>query len=595
MAKSWMDDFPEVNTGASAPAVKNPAKSAGAQSSDWMSAFPEVGVSPSTARSSGPSSGAITPVASPTGASTQGVGGTIKDAAAGLGAGVGKVALGAQNLVGEGLNALGATRAGEWLMADAASGKAKLSAELQPYRESSPMAVNVGEVAGEFAATLPVGGLIGSSIKGAAALGAAPKALVPLAEAIGSSGITGSNLATRALGGAVSGGASAALIDPETVGTGAAIGAAMPSVVRGVSRLISPVASTDAGVQMLMREGVQPTIGQTLGGGFNTLEEKATSLPILGDAIAAARDRAREQFNTAAINRATDPIGVKVAGAGHNAVGGAGEAISKAYDDAASKVKSFAFDPQFTQDLGQLRTMSQALTPQLQKVFEKKLDDVLLRKTTNAGGLLGSAYKSVDSELGQVARRYRASSVASEQELGDAMAQLQSLLREQAGRSNPAFAAAMKQADTAYANLVRVEGAAKSAINSKGIFTPGQLLGSIRQADQSVRKRAVSRGDALMQDFGTAGQNVLGDKVPNSGTADRLWLGAGALATGALNPAIPAALVGGAAAYSAPAQSLLRAAVARRPPTAKAAAGAFERAATMLAPGSIPIGLQFQE
>lgn len=525
----------------------------------------------------------------------QDAGNALKSGAAGVGAGVGQVALGAQDLVGKGLTALGATKAGNWLTSDAAAGKANLQTELQPYRDASPTAANIGEVGGQIAATLPVGGLIGGGLKGVAALGAAPRILAPLAESVASSGVTGSNLATRALGGAISGGASAALVDPESAGTGAAIGATVPSVVRGIGRLISPNASTNEGLQLLMREGVQPTIGQTLGGGIGRAEEKLTSVPILGDAIAAARGRAQQQFNNAAINRATDPIGVKVAGAGQDAVGDAGKALSKAYDDAAAHVTAFNFDPKFTQDLSQLQGMTQTLTPQLQKVFDQKLNDVLLRKTTNAGGLLGAAYKNVDSELGQVARRYRGSSVASEQELGDAMAQLQGLVRQQAERSNPAFAEAMRQADQGYANLVRVEGAAKSAINSDGVFTPGQLLGSIRQSDQSVRKRAVSRGDALMQDLGNAGQQVLGNKVPNSGTADRLWLGAGALATGALNPVIPAGLVGGAAAYSAPVQSLFRAAVASRPQAAKAVAGSFEKAATYLAPGAIPLGLQFNK
>ena len=58
-------------------------------------------------------------------------------------------------------------------------------------------------------------------------------------------------------------------------GIGAATGAAIPAVLGGIARVISPKASVNPNVQLLKKEGVQPTIGQTLGGRWNSLEEKA--------------------------------------------------------------------------------------------------------------------------------------------------------------------------------------------------------------------------------------------------------------------------------------------------------------------------------
>ena len=49
-----------------------------------------------------------------------------------IGQGVGNVALGAQNLLGMGLEKLGAEQAGKWLQQDAASGKAKMQGEIAP-------------------------------------------------------------------------------------------------------------------------------------------------------------------------------------------------------------------------------------------------------------------------------------------------------------------------------------------------------------------------------------------------------------------------------------------------------------------------------
>jgi hypothetical protein len=146
----------------------------------------------------------------------------------------------------------------------------------------------------------------------------------------------------------------------------------------------------------------------------------------------------------------------------------------------------------------------------------------------------------------------------------------------------------MKAADTAYANLVRVEGASKNALQSGGLFTPGQLGSAVRQADQSVRDRATARGTALMQDLAGAGQSVLGNKVPNSATADRLMLGAGGLGAYALNPAIPAGLLGGAGLYTSPIQSLLRGAVTARPQAAQAVRNTLLQAS----PGFVPAGAQ---
>lgn len=377
------------------------------------------------------------------------------------------------------------------------------------------------------------------------------------------------------------------------IAIGAAAGGAAPLVVGGLSRVISPKASTDPALQLLKQENVTPTIGQTLGGRFNALEEKMMSVPVVGDAIANARGRALEQFNKAAIARATDPVAGKVEGVGQQAVKEAGDLIGQAYDDALSQLKFIRFDQKFAQDAAQLKSMAQGLTPPMRSKFERLYNDVLGGRVSTSGTMLAETVKKVDSELGQMASRYGRSSVASEQELADATKQLQALLREQVARSSPQASASLKAADKGYANLVRVEGAAKAAKNNEGVFTPAQLNMAIQMADNSVRKRAVSRGTALMQDLGSAGQKVLGNKVPNSGTAERLMYGGGALGGGfMINPAIPAGLLAGAAAYTPPAQALLRAAVSSRPQLAEPVAEMLYGASPALGPALGLLGLE---
>ena len=94
-----------------------------------------------------------------------------------------------------------------------------------------------GRIGGQIIGTLPVGGLVAEPIKKAAQLAPSlARFLTPLATSIETAGFkTGMKpgiaaLPARVAGGAVSGGASAGLVNPEDAGTGAAIGAAIPTV-----------------------------------------------------------------------------------------------------------------------------------------------------------------------------------------------------------------------------------------------------------------------------------------------------------------------------------------------------------------------------
>jgi len=67
-----------------------------------------------------------------------------------------------------------------------------------------------------------------------------------------------------------------------------------------------------------------------------------------------------------------------------------------------------------------------------------------------------------------------------------------------------------------------------------------------------------------MQDLGTAGQDVIGNKVPNSGTASRLMTPAAIMAA-FTNPKVLASTIAAPILYSSPVQRGLVAAVTARP------------------------------
>lgn len=372
------------------------------------------------------------------------------------------------------------------------------------------------------------------------------------------------------------------------IGLGAGFGAAIPAIAAGISRVISPNASVNPNVQLLKQEGVTPTVGQSLGGWANTAEEKLMSVPVLGDAIASARGRAREEFNNAAINRATAPIGQKIEGTGQQAVKEAGDAISAVYDKAKNALGAFRVDQQATKDLNNLRFMAQSLPK-----TERATVETYFKNYLNQPAMTAEAFKELDSKLAKDVARFAGSNDAYQQKVGEVLAQARTTITDSAKRANPQAAALFKQADEAWANLVRVEGASKAAKNAEGVFTPAQLNGAVKALDSSVRDRATARGTALMQDLSNAGQQVLGNKVPNSGTADRLM--ATALAGGAayMSPATLAAILGGAAAYTRPLQGLLSGAVTARPQMAQPVAQALENASPYLVPLGAQVGTGF--
>lgn len=164
--------------------------------------------------------------------------GLLTSAAAGIGSGVGRVAMGAQHYVGKALGAVGADHAGNWLVTDAAQGRAKLAGEVAPYKAANPITTGVGELGGEIIATLPVGGLLGGAAKAAGA--------TRLGTAIATGGMgTGAtvapglapaaaNMVLRMAGGAINGGVTAGLIDTDSAGTGAIVGAALPPAMKAV-------------------------------------------------------------------------------------------------------------------------------------------------------------------------------------------------------------------------------------------------------------------------------------------------------------------------------------------------------------------------
>ena len=369
-------------------------------------------------------------------------------------------------------------------------------------------------------------------------------------------------------------------------GTGFIAGGAVPVVTGGLSRVISPNSTRNADLNLLKKEGVKPTVGQTLGGNWNRLEEKMTSWPIMGDFIHNARVRSQKDFNEAAINRATGKVGVKVEGTGHDAVKEAADVISAAYTKALDKIKSVNFDDQFAREINQLKKEASDLLPGVRAKFNKELNDRVGERFRGTRSMDGDTYRQVDSELDTLYRNWKKGKDPADRDFAEKIFKLKNAFHQAARRSNPQAVEGLDAAGAGYANLVRVEGAAKGSKATDGLFTPNKLNIAAGQADDTVRGRGSSHGTALMQDLSRAGQKVLGNKVPNSFSADRGLLGLGGAASYFVDPMLPTGLLAGSAAYTAPGQSLLRGLVNSRPDVAQPIGQAIRKFSPSLVPAA---------
>ena len=366
--------------------------------------------------------------------------------------------------------------------------------------------------------------------------------------------------------GAIGGGMLMGAAEPTTQGGGEALknmaiggatGYAGDKVLKGLSRVIQP--KVNPNVRALMDEGITPTPGQIMGGNLAKLEAKSTSIPILGDAIAKAQGRAGAQLNTAAFNRALAPIGEKLplGVTGNDAVEFVGQKLGKAYDNLLPKLTT-QMDQQFTQDIGALRESVQAgaLDPKYPALFERTIDTRLMNKFQGQQAMTGETVKSVESFLGSEIKRFAQSQDPDARLLGDAYAQVQSNLRDLLARTNPEHASELQAINSGWANFKRVQKASGAIGADEGVFTAAQLQNAVKASDRSKDKARFAEGNALMQDLSGPAKSVLGSKYGDSGTAGRM-MNAGALASGLVNPAIPAGLLGGAALYSPTAQKLI--------------------------------------
>jgi len=314
--------------------------------------------------------------------------------------------------------------------------------------------------------------------------------------------------------------------------------------------------------QLLQDLGVRLTSGQRSGGIVQATENKATSIPLVGDAIIGAQKRGIEDFNRVVADDVLSSLGSKLPKqikTGRDSVTHVYDTISKSYDDTLSKMTG-VLDQQFDNDkiniYQRLAELPKEKAEQTKRIIEENL------KLRSQGNIVKAGdNKAIMRRLKNKAAQYSKSQDPDQQLMGEILHDTHFAYSEMLQRNNPiGLSQKLRDTDLAFAKYVRLE---QAAVKSKdGIFSPPQLLSSVRQVDGSVRKGAFARGDSLMQPLAEAGNNVLPNSYPDSGSIGRAGI-AGLLGAGLslANPAVAPYAISGAlaaGAYTRPGQALLR-------------------------------------
>lgn len=393
---------------------------------------------------------------------------TAVDTLAGVGKGVGDVALGLQRFAGKTVNAVASpvdtisnlfsdkkngNVVGDWLVNDAEQGRAKLAKENAPHKERSPIANPGGEIGGNIAATLPVGGIL-SSVASKAGLPAVATALktggfrtgLPAATtAIGKVG----QMALRSGAGATVGGISAGLVNEDSAGLGAAIGGFAPPVLAGAGKIAHATGNALRG-----------------GGASSEVQALATRAKELGINIPADRIANSRPMNALASSLNYVPFSGRAA-------------TEKAMTNQLTRATSKLIGQDGDNMAIALRKASEDLGGKFDHTLKSnavKLDDNLLRDIVEIDDIAqqqlgGSDYKAIASQVAELLKKGESGAID-----GQAAYNIKKTLDRLGRTNNPSAFHALELKKVLMAGLDRSLGPTKAAAFAKTREQYGNML-----------------------------------------------------------------------------------------------------------------------
>lgn len=408
----------------------------------------------------------------------------------------------------------------------------------------------------------------------------------------GKTGEFAGNVATTAwipggplLNGALTGGLLSKKTDPMGIAGDAAFGAAGgklgASVVGGGANLIRGLTGDAA---TLAGKGVPLTVGQMVGGAAKGIEDKATSIPILGDMIRNAQRRGLEGANRAAFNDTLGAVGEKLPAhvdIGSDAYSYTKQRLGDLYDEVLAPL-TVTKDKTFSQALSAAKAQIGKIgDPATRASALSALKTSLESRFAKGGQMAGQDLKDAQSDLGSHISDFSTASgpgATWSRKAADALKTAKTAVEDLVSRTDPAAGEQLANVNKGWSLLKPLETAtAKAGVKGDGIFTMNQLSQGVTKGKAAS---TVAAGNAPHQELAGAAARLLPSSVPDSGTAGRLM--GPAVLTGLLSGHIPlasaaspvlapvAGLIGGTSAlYTRSGQKALTVMMASRSPVVR--------------------------
>ena len=398
-------------------------------------------------------------------------------------------------------------------------------------------------------------GFAGNLVGNVAAI--APTAMIPGANTIaGSAAIGGLSGALMPTVGDESSAVNAAL--------GASLGGIGGAIGQGIGRLNSPVRArlspeAQALAQRAQQAGIPLDAADLTGSRpLQAMRSTLENMPLVG-----ARAQADKAAKAAAFNRAVgETFGAPADALTPAVMAPAKATLSQGFEDVATR-NLLSPDQTFVRQIADLTNKARReYTPDMARILNNKVDDVLALIDSQTGQIPGKAYRRMDTELGKLMKGGG--------DKAELIGQLRGVLRDAMDRSiSPDDRAAWRMLRRQWANMKTVEPLV--AKNAEGNVSPRELLNKVATRDKST----AYLGGGDLGELGRIGKLFVAEPIPDSGTAQRsMWqrmlmggmpdvaagslVGAGALGlTGDPTAAIAAGL-GGAVGIPLAARAALR-------------------------------------
>ena len=311
----------------------------------------------------------------------------------------------------------------------------------------------------------------------------------------------------------------------------AAASGVMSAVAGPVVDKVAPAVTGAA--RDLIRKGVPVTPGQAVGGSglLGTAVKKveegiADNVPVIGDAIRGAFDRATVGFNRAAVTEALAPLGAKIPKdlEGRALIGFGNRLLRTQYQRTLGKMKIDNVLPLASE----LDTITKDLSEDIAKDINGRVNRYIIQKFKN-GVMTGEEIKKAQTFLRRDIERLQREGSELAARKADALIDIRNVFSAELQKTNPDLAPVLNNIDKAYGNFKIVEMAGVRTVADES-FTPGDLLQAVKRSDKGKNKSNFAAGEARMQRLAQAAQDVIAQRTANSGTPQRLQ--AARIATG---------------------------------------------------------------